>query len=383
MKCPVHKYCGGCQYQGIPYAEQLKIKQESEEKLLSSFHNVRPIIGMEDPLYYRNKVQISFAYDEHHNIISGFYVPSTHTIVPVDECMITDKSINKIISSIKKIVKKYHISIFDERASKGCLRHVLIRSANTKEYMVVLVTGSVNIPKIDLLIKDILKYNPEVKTIIQNINNRRTSAVLGSKNITLYGKGYITDELCGLKFRISPSSFYQVNKRQTEVLYNEAIKTAKLNKNEVLIDAYCGTGTIGLCAAAHVKKVYGVESNRSAVKDANINMKINDITNAEFICEDTGKYMEYLAKNKTHIDTVIMDPPRGGSDIRFMSSMVKMKPDKIVYVSCNPATLKRDLNYLNKFYTVKSIQPVDMFPFTSHVELIALLERTNDSMSRR
>lgn len=374
-KCPVSEYCGSCSYQGIKYSKQLSIKQEYIDKLLSSFGDIKPIISMKDPNNYRNKVQISFGYDDKHNIISGYYIPSSHIIVPIENCMIADEGINTIVKSVKRIINKYKVSIYDENRMKGCLRHILIRSTNLNEYMLVLVTGSITINKKELLIKDILKYNPNIKTIIQNINNKKTSMVLGNKNNVLYGKGYITDKLCGLYFKISPSSFYQVNKRQTEVLYNEAIKLADLKENEVLIDAYCGTGTIGLVASKHVKKVYGVESNKAAIKDAINNMKINKIDNVEFVCEDAGKYMEYLSKNNTHIDTVIMDPPRAGSDMKFMNSMVKLKPNKIVYISCNPLTLKDNLKYLTKFYKVKSIQPVDLFPYTDHIETIVMMSK--------
>ena len=374
-KCPVSKYCGGCQFQGFSYSKQLEIKQQEIDKQLSSFHPVNKIIGMENPDNYRNKVQINFAYDDKHNIISGYYIPSTHIIVPIEECMICDETINEIIKSIKRIITKYRISIFDEKAMKGCLRHVLIRSTNLDEYMVVLVTGSATIVKKDLLIKDILKYNPKVKTIVHNINNKRTSMVLGSSSTVLYGSGYVTDELCGLKFRISASSFYQVNKRQTEILYNKAIEAANLKKSDVLLDAYCGTGTIGLVASKYCDAVIGVESNRSAIKDAQINRKINNIKNTEFVLEDAGKYMEYLSKQKEKIDVVIMDPPRAGSDIRFMSSMVKLNPSKIVYISCNPYTLKDNLKYLSKYYKIKSIQPVDMFPYTDHIETIVQLSK--------
>ena len=374
-KCPVSKYCGGCSYQGIDYQKQLDTKQEQVNSLLSSFYNVSKIIGMDNPYNYRNKVQMNYAYDDNHRIISGYYVESSHIIVPIDECQICDEKINEILVSIKKIITKLHISIFDERIMKGCIRHVLVRSTNKDEYMVVLVTGSSTIVKKDILINQILKYNPKVKTIVQNINRKRTSMVLGAKNTVLYGKGYITDRLCDLDFRISPSSFYQVNKRQTEILYKKAIEAAKLNKNDILIDAYCGTGTIGLSCANKVKKVIGVESNYSAIKDANINMKINNIDNAEFVCEDAGKYMEYLAKQNKHIDVVIMDPPRAGSDKKFMTSLFKLAPKKVVYISCNPYTLKDNLKFLTKMYDIKLIQPVDMFPFTDHVEVIVQLSK--------
>ena len=374
-KCPVSTYCGGCQYQGLPYTEQLKKKQEESEKLLSSFCHVEKIIGMDDRDHYRNKVQMNFAYDEHRNIISGYYVASTHTIVPVEECGLCDEMISRIMSSVKKIIIRKRIPIYDERSARGCLRCVMIRSTNTGEYVVVLVSKTADFAHREEVVRDIIHFNPEVKTVVQNINSSRSSAVLGKRNIVLYGKGYITDELCGLKFRISPSSFYQVNRRQTEILYREAIKATGLNDSKILLDVYCGTGTIGLCAAGSAKKIIGVESNSSAVKDAKINMKINDIENAEFVCEDAGKYMEFLARNKTHIDVVIMDPPRKGADQRFMSSMVKMRPDRIVYVSCNQLTLKENLKFLSRYYEVTSIQPVDMFPYTSHVETIVLMSR--------
>ncbi|MBQ6334772.1 MAG: 23S rRNA (uracil(1939)-C(5))-methyltransferase RlmD [Erysipelotrichaceae bacterium] len=372
-KCPNAQYCGGCSYQGIAYDKQLKIKQERIEELLSGFGNVSKIIGCKQPLNYRNKVQFSFGYDEDHKVISGYYLPKSHMIVPVKECMIADEKINQIYASIRKIINRLHISIFDERVMKGCLRHLVIHGTSLGEYMVVLVSGSATLHKKEEFVKEILKYNPEVKTIIHNINNKRTSTILGSRNTVLYGKGYITDELCGLSFRISASSFYQVNRFQTSVLYETAIKAAALTGNETLIDAYCGTGTIGLVAANSAKKVFGVESNASAVKDAKLNMKLNQIENAQFILEDAGKYMDDLAKRKTHIDVLIMDPPRAGSDQRFLKSLIEMAPAKVVYVSCNPVTLKRDLQFLNRYYDVKMIQPVDMFPFTDHIETVCSL----------
>ena len=377
-KCPVSKYCGGCNYQGIDYVDQLKLKQDYIKKLLNKFGKIKPILGMDNPLNYRNKVQVSFGCDEKHNVICGNYVPSTHNIVEIDDCMICDDTANKIIKSIKILINKYKISVFNENSYKGCMRHVLIRSTNTGEYMLVLVTGTININKKDLFIKDILKFNPEVTTIIQNINNRHTSMILGSKNITLYGKGYVYDSLCGLLFRISPSSFYQVNKTQTEILYKQAIKAAKLTKDDIVIDAYCGTGTIGLVASKSCKKVIGVELNKNAVKDAIINMKNNDIDNAYFIAEDAGKYMNQLAKKKEHIDVVIMDPPRIGSDKNFLDSIIKLKPQRVVYVSCNPSTLKDNLDYISKSYMVNSIQPVDMFPYTNHVECVVGMQRKDN-----
>ena len=381
-KCPSAPFCGGCQYQGVEYAKQLEIKQEKIEKLLSSFHSVERIISCKEPEHYRNKAQFSFARDEEGHVYYGFYMPGTHMVVPVDDCMICNDRMSKIMSSIKKTVILQHIPLYNERSKKGFLRHVLIRTSNEGEYMIVLVTGIEYNAKRELLVRQILKYNPEVKTIVQNVNGSPGSQVLGKKNIILHGSGYIKDRLCGLDFRISPASFYQINSKQTEVLYNEAIKVASLNKEQILIDAYCGTGTIGLSASRYVKRVLGVENNPTAIEDAKINRKINGISNAEFILADAGKYMEQLSRNRTHIDVVIMDPPRAGSDTRFMSSMVRMSPERIVYVSCNPDTLKRDLQYLQKYYTIEKIQPVDMFPFTSHVECVALLKRIEKKVKR-
>ena len=237
-KCPCAEFCGGCQYQGTEYEKQLEIKQKKVESLLSSFHPVEKIIPCKEPCFYRNKAQFSFAADEKGRVYSGFYMPKSHMVVPVDECMICDELISKIMISIKTIVIRNHVPVFDEKAKKGFLRHVLIRSSNTGEYMVVLITGCEFNTKKELLLKQIIKFNPEVKTVVQNINGNAGSAVLGKKNIVLYGKGYITDKLCGLSFRISPASFYQVNAIQTEILYSEAIKAAQLKKDQILIDAY-------------------------------------------------------------------------------------------------------------------------------------------------
>ena len=373
MNCNVSKLCGGCTLQGVDYQSQLKKKQEYINSLLKNFGKVNKILKCSDPYYYRNKVQVSFGKDDNGNVIYGNYVTSTHRIVEVDDCLICDQRANEILKSIKKLIVKYKISIFDENSYKGCLRHVLIRTTNTNQIMVVLITGTSNINKKDLFIKDLVKYNPSIKTIVQNINNKHTSMVLGDRNYLLYGKGYVEDILCGLKFRISSSSFYQVNRYQTENLYLEAINHAKLNKNDVVIDAYCGTGTIGLVASKYCDEVQGVELNPRAIKDAGINAKINRINNISFVCEDAGKYMSYIASKNIKIDVVIMDPPRTGSDKKFMNSLLKLRPSKVVYISCNPETLKDNLLYLSKAYKVNRIQPVDMFPFTNHIETVVQL----------
>ena len=377
-KCIYEKYCGGCSLWKYSYEEQLTMKNEYITKLLNRFGKVEPIIGMEDPLYYRNKVQVSFAYDEKRRVICGNYIPSTHTIVPIDNCLIVDKRANEIINSVVRLINKYKISIFDERIYKGCLRHLLIKTTNTNEIMLILVTGSFNIVKKDLFIKDILKYNPNITTIVQNFNNKHTSMILGERSTVLYGKGYIYDNLCGFKFKISPSSFYQINKRQTEVLYKKAMEFADFKGNEILVDAYCGTGTIGIIASKYVKKVFGVEINKDAIKDAFKNAKINEISNIEFINADAGNYMECLAKNKQKIDVLILDPPRSGASAKFLKAVYKLRPNKIVYISCGPESLKNNLLDLSKNgYIVNKIVPIDMFPYTSvgHVETIVLLNR--------
>jgi len=374
-KCKVARYCGGCQYQGLDYQKQLAEKQKNEEKLFSSFGKVLPIIGMNDPYHYRNKVQVSFGYDEEHRVICGNYVNSTHFIVPIEDCQICDETANSIISSLKRLIIRYRISVFDEKSMKGCIRHALVRCSNDGQYMLVLVTGSFNIKDGDLLVKDLLKYNPQLTTVVQNINNRHTSMILGDKSKLLYGRGYIVDELCDLKFRISAASFYQVNKRQTSVLYKEAIEKATLNKRDVVIDAYCGTGTIGMIAAKYVKKVIGVELNSYAVKDAEINKKENGINNIEFYCDDATRFMMKMAKNHLPVDVVIMDPPRSGADQKFIEAVFALKPRLVIYISCNPLTLKTNLDQFKRNYHIDSIQPVDMFPFTSHVETVVLMSR--------
>lgn len=373
--CPYYKYCGGCSFQGTEYKKQLEKKQEYINKLLSKYHKVNKIIGMGDPLNYRNKIQVSFGYDAKHNVIYGNYIPSTHAIVEIDDCMLADKKSLEMISYIKKLIIKYHISIFDEDSLKGVIRHVQIRNTSLNEYMVILVVGIYHSKKLEVLVNDLKKKYKEIKTIVQNINNRHTSMVLGDKNIVLYGKGYILDTLCGLMFKLSPSSFYQVNKRQTKILYSTAINLAGFDLNDVVIDAYSGIGTISLIVSKYVKSVIGVEINKAAIKDAINNSKLNKIDNSYFVCDDAGRFMNKYAKDKKKVDFVIMDPPRSGADDKFLSSLIRLKPRKILYISCGPESLKNNLKYLTKNnYAVKEIQPVDMFPFTEHVECIVVLQ---------
>ena len=376
-KCSVSKKCGSCQYQGVPYKEQLAAKQKRMKKLLGKFANVKPIIGMDDPFYYRNKVHAVFDRDKKGNIICGTYEAKTHKVVPIEECMIEDKISQEIIRTIRDMLKSFRIKTYDEDTGYGLLRHVLVRRGfSTDEIMVVLVIGSPIFPSKNNFVKALRKKYPQITTVVLNVNDKKTSMVLGERDIVIYGKGYIRDTLCGCTFRISPQSFYQLNPVQTEILYKTAIEYAGLGRKETVIDAYCGIGTIGLVAAKRAKNVIGVELNPDAVRDARINAKENKITNARFYQGDAGEFMENMAENGEHADVVFMDPPRTGSDKKFMSFVIKLNPSRIVYISCGPETLARDLEYLTKHgYDVRKIQPVDMFSFTDHCENICRLKK--------
>ena len=383
-KCSVSKKCGSCQYQGVPYKEQLAAKQKKMKKLLGKFANVKPIIGMDDPFYYRNKVHAVFDRDKKGNIICGTYEAKTHKVVPIEECMIEDKISQEIIRTIRDMLKSFKIKTYDEDTGYGLLRHVLVRRGfSTGEIMVVLVVGSPIFPSKNNFVKALRKKYPQITTVVLNVNDKKTSMVLGERDIVIYGKGYIRDTLCGCTFRISPQSFYQVNPVQTEILYKTAIEYAGLGRKETVIDAYCGIGTIGLVAAKRAKNVIGVELNPDAVRDARINAKENKITNARFYQGDAGDFMENMAENGEHADVVFMDPPRTGSDKKFMSSVIKLNPSRIVYISCGPETLARDLEYLTKHgYDVRKIQPVDMFSFTDHCENICLLTKKFEKQTK-
>ena len=377
--CPLYKKCGGCQLQNMTYDSQLSYKMAKEIKLLSKFGKVDEIIGMDDPYNYRNKVQAAFGKTRGGKTVSGVYQSSSHRIVMVDECMIEDKRADKIIVSVRKLIDEFKILPYNEDTKKGFLRHVLVKTAKqTGEVMVVLVTSTYTFKGKNNFIKELLTIHPEITTIVQNVNNKSTSMVLGKDETVLYGKGYITDILCKCKFRISPKSFYQINPMQTEILYNKALEFAGLTGKEIVIDAYCGIGTIGICASEYAKNVIGVELNPDAVHDAIINAKLNERKNIYFHNMDAGKFMVDMAKAGEKADVVFMDPPRAGSDINFLSSLFTLSPKRIVYISCNPETLARDLLYLVKNgYKVKKIQPVDMFPHTNHVETVVLLVKSH------
>nr|WP_314466189.1 23S rRNA (uracil(1939)-C(5))-methyltransferase RlmD [uncultured Clostridium sp.] len=370
-QCPVYRKCGSCQLLHLPYKKQLEQKQKDLETLLKPFCRLESMMGMSDPYHYRNKVHAVFDHDRKGNPISGVYEANSHIVVPVESCLIEDQKSDEIIGTIRGMLKSFKIRTYDEDTGYGLLRHVLIRRGFvTGEIMVVLVTASPIFPSKNNFVKALRDRHPEITTVVQNVNNRGTSMVLGDKEHVLYGKGYIEDVLCGCRFRISSKSFYQVNPVQTEVLYKKAIEAAGLTGKERIIDAYCGIGTIGMVASSHVKEVIGVELNKDAVHDAIENAKINNVKNASFYCNDAGRFMVNMAESGEHVDVVFMDPPRSGSTEEFIDSVSKMRPDKVVYVSCGPETLVRDLEYFRKKgYEAKKAWGVDMFPWTTHCEV--------------
>lgn len=376
-RCPVYKKCGGCDFQGVPYEEQLKIKETQVRQLLAPFCKVHPIAGMKNPYHYRNKVHAVFSHDKKGNAVSGVYQKGTHIVVPVERCMIEDEKADEIIGSIRGLLKSFKIRTYDEDTGYGLLRHVLVRRGFASgEILVVLVTASPVFPSKNNFVKALRKLHPEITTIVQNVNGRGTSMVLGNQEKTLYGKGYIEDILCGYTFRISPKSFYQVNPAQTEILYKKAIKLAGLTGKELVLDAYCGIGTIGLIASREAGQVIGVELNRDAVRDAVANAKRNQVKNVRFYCADAGKFMVDMAADGVKADVVFMDPPRSGSDVTFLDCLAKMAPKRVVYISCEPESLARDLKYLKKKgYQAEGAWPVDMFGWTGCVETVVMLSR--------
>ena len=376
LMCPVEKKCGACNYLSVDYDKQLKKKQQDLEQLLHPFGKVEGIIGMENPYHYRHKVHAVFDRDRKGNILAGAYQENTHQVVSTEGCLIENEKASVIIQTIKKLLPSFRIKTYDEDTGYGLLRHVLIRVGHaTGQIMVILVLGSPILPSKNNFVKALRKEHPEISTVVVNVNDRKTSMVLGEKEQVIYGPGYIQDCLCGLTFKISPKSFYQVNPEQTEKLYRKAMEYAGLTGKEKVLDAYCGTGTIGMVAARQAQSVIGVELNKDAVKDAIINAKQNDIHNIRFYNRDAGEFMVELADKQEKVDVVFMDPPRSGSDEKFLSSLVKLQPDRVVYVSCNPETLARDLKYLiKKGYEMKRAVGVDLFPMTVHVECVIMMQ---------
>ena len=375
--CSVSGKCGGCKWIDKTYEEQLQDKSRAFSKLMAPFCKTESMIGMEQPAHYRHKVHAVFGEDRKHNAISGIYEAGSHRIVPVDSCYIEDEKADAIIVTIRELLRSFKIRPYNEDTGYGLLRHVLIRKGYvTGEVMVVLVLASPILPSKNHFVSALREKHPEISTVVVNVNNRGTSMVLGEKEQVIYGRGYIEDVLCGKVFRISPKSFYQVNPAQTEKLYGKALEYAALTGKETVLDAYCGTGTIGIIAAEQAGKVIGVELNKDAVRDARINAKRNGTKNIQFYQNDAGKFLVGMANSGgERIDVLLMDPPRSGSSEEFLNSVAVMKPQRVVYVSCNPETLVRDLKRLQKSgYRVKRAVGVDMFPFTDATEAVCLLE---------
>ncbi len=376
--CPYLRECGGCNILSRSYETELASKQKLVEGLLKKYCKVEPILRMEQPDHYRHKVHVVFDHDRKGNPISGVYEEGTHRVIPVEQCLLHNEKADAIIKTIRGMLKSFKILTYDEDTGYGLLRHVLIRTGyHSKEIMVVLVLGSPILPSKNNFVKALRKEHPEITTVIVNVNDKKTSMVLGEKEQVIYGKGYIEDSLCGKIFRISPKSFYQVNPVQTEKLYQKAILLAGLSGNETVIDAYSGIGTIGLVASDHAKRVIGVELNKDAVKDAIVNAKRNQAENIEFYNNDAGVFLSQMAEQGESVDVIFMDPPRTGSTTRFLDAVAAIKPKKVVYISCNPVTLERDLEYLTKKgYRAETAFPVDMFPWTTHVETVVLMSKT-------
>lgn len=375
--CPYFYECGGCQLQHMNYEAQLAFKQNRVEKLLKKYGKINPIIGMDTPYNYRNKMHSTLTSDKKGDIFSGIYEENTHRVIPIDKCLIQDPVGDKIVETLRVLIKSFKLKPYHEDSQQGFIRHILIKTGfASKQVMVVLVVTSTMFPSKKNFVDALRKKHPEITTIVMNVNNKQTNMVLGDKEEVFYGKGFIEDTLCGCVFQISPKSFYQVNPVQTEKLYTKAVEMAKLKGTETVLDAYCGIGTISLVLSKKVKEVIGVELNKDAVKDAINNAKRNKIDNARFYQGDAGDFMREMVAQKKYIDVLFMDPPRSGSDEKFLGAVSLMKPKQIVYISCNPETQARDVAYLvKKGYQVKEMQPFDMFSQTVHVENIVLLIR--------
>lgn len=375
--CPYYEKCGGCHLQHMTVDAQNHFKTDVVKKLIGSENQVPPVLSMENPKHYRNKSHITFGEKKGGQVISGIYSENSHRLIEIDKCLINNPLADEIALTVKKLMKSFKMRPFDEDTGKGFLRHILVRTGYyTGDCMVVLVVASTMFKGKNNFVKALRKEHPEIKTIIMNVNNKSTSMVLGDREEVLFGTGKISDTLLEKRFNLSSKSFYQINPSQTERLYEKALDLANFAGNETVIDAYSGIGTIGIIAAKRVKSVIGVELNKTAVKDAIANAKYNNVKNIRFHTADAGEFMVKMASEGKTCDAVIMDPPRAGSDEKFLSSVVKLGPKKVIYISCNPETQARDIKYLLKHnYNVKAIQPVDLFPMTYHVENIVSLEK--------
>lgn len=377
-----HVHCGGCQLQHMSYNLQLQMKQNQVQNVMKKIGHlehvsVHPIIGMDNPFHYRNKVQIPVG-EKDGKLITGYYQKRSHRIVEdLDTCSSQAEEINEILPEVKNIANRIGIEAYDEENHRGVLRHIMLRTGYaTKEIMLVLVTKSNKLPGKEMLIQELTEKFPNIKSIVQNINDQRTNLILGKKTKVLWGEEYIHDKIGNLTFAISAKSFYQVNPVQTKVLYDKALEYAKIDKDDVVIDAYCGIGTISLFLAQKAKKVYGVEVVPEAIQDAKANAKLNGMDNVEFVVGQAEEVMPDWKREGLDPDVIVVDPPRKGCAPEFLEAMIEMEPKRIVYVSCNPSTLARDLRILEDGgYRTIEVQPVDMFPNTPHIEAVTVLER--------
>ena len=381
--CTTYKRCGGCSLRHIKYEETLKIKKDMVQNLvnkgLKNRVTVNDVIGMDNPYNYRNKLQYPVGRDKNEMPVMGVFANRTHEIIPVESCLIQNKEAEKVAKEIFKFIKENNISIYDEKTRSGAIRHIIVKiGVKTNEIMCIIVSNDESFNMEKELVRDITSKFSNVKTIIKNVNNKNTNVILGDRDVVLYGNGFIFDKLGDYTFKISAKSFYQTNPTQTEILYNKTIEFAKLNKEDVLCDLYCGIGTIGIFASDKVKKVYGIEIVEEAVEAAKENAKINNVGNIEFIAGDVEKaFKELVEEHHVEPTAIIVDPPRRGLDTTTINKMLELEVGKLVYVSCNPATMVRDMKMLEEKYVIEKIQPVDMFPYTSHVEVCALLELKN------
>ena len=375
--CPFQNECGGCQFQHINYDYEIKLKNEFLNDLFKPFKlkNKIEIVPSFDNLHYRNKCQMTYKLSKTKRVVCGLYEEYSHNLVTVTDCMLQAKKANEIIKELNRVLTKHKIMPYDEKTRRGTIRHVYIRYGfNSKEAMLTIVTNGEMFPGRNNVIKDLDKEKLGIKTIVQNYNSRDTSIVMGDREKVLYGPGFIYENVGDYKFKISSKSFFQINTIGMKKLYDLALKKAEITKNDIVIDAYCGVGTISIFASKYAKKVIGVELNKQAIVDAKINAKINNINNIDFLADDATNFMTHLAKDRTHIDVVLMDPPRDGSTKQFINAIGHLKPRKVVYISCDPRTLKRDLYlFFENDYVLKSIDAVDMFPRTLHVECVCLL----------
>lgn len=383
--CQTYKRCGGCQLRHIKYEETLKIKQNAVQSLvnktLKQKIEVEETLGMENPYHYRNKAQYPLGINKEGKPVMGVFANRTHEIIPIQNCLIQNKQAEEVAKFIFDFIVKNKVSIYDEKKQKGLMRHIVTKiGIKTEEIMCILVINGNQIPQEKELINQVIMHFPNVKTIVKNINKQNTNVILGKENIPIYGDGFIKDKLGEFVFKISPLSFYQVNPIQAQRLYQIGVDAAQITKQDIVFDLYCGIGTISLFMAPFAKSVYGIELVEEAVYAARENALINKIDNAQFIAGDVEKILDDLInKQKIIPDIVMVDPPRKGLDRKSVDNILRISPKRLVYISCNPATLVRDLSALEVLYDIKRLKPVDMFPFTSHVECCSVLQLKRDT----